>query len=63
MWYFYGYDYKNYNDVRISCDLCNEHSVDGLKINYGTFKENEYFKLNDVRILDEAPENNVEYNL
>ena len=35
---FYGKNYENWNDLRLSCDICNEHSCGGLKINYGVLK-------------------------
>ncbi len=65
---FYGKNYENWNDLRLGCDICNENSVGGLKINYGTLKsqhqkEGEFFLLNDVRIVDEDDENDTEYNM
>lgn len=65
---FYGKNFENWNDLRLGCDVCNECSVGGLKINYGVLKqqhqrEGEYFLLNDVRIADEDPENDTEYKM
>ena len=62
---FYGYNYNNWNDLRLSCDLCNECSIGGLKINFGLLAEknkSNFFKLNDVKIVDD-PENSKEYNI
>jgi hypothetical protein len=62
---FYGADYENWSDLRLGCDICNECSIGGLKINYGVLKQEsggDYFLLNDVLIVDDL-ENDTEYNM
>lgn len=66
---FYGKNYENWNDLRLGCDICNENSIGGLKINYGVLKsqhqdlKGDYFLLNDVRIVHEDSQNDHEYNM
>lgn len=61
------YEGKNFwTDLRLSCDLCNECSASSIKTNFNVFatlNRSTYFKLNDVRIVDEDSENDTEHDI